>query len=218
MKKDDGNARQWPWLTPERLSAFTDGVLAIIITILVLGIEVPQDADATLQGVLSLLAKLEHDVLVYFLSFFLILTYWLQHYILFHYVKRVNRALVFWNGAFLFLLSLSPFTTGLAGAYRGIPLADAVFGVNYCLCGLAFFGMWRYCVRNPHLLDRPVAPEVQRNMDRRVLAAPLLSLAGIFVALIDFHLAALVFLSIPFVYARHSLIDTRWRVEDQENA
>ena len=125
IHKDD--AKRTPWLTVERLGAIADGVIAIIITILVLGIEVPESHDFKAEGAVSLVQKFARDIMVYLLSFALIWVYWLQHHVIFHYVARTDRPLVFFNGLFLFLLSLSPFTTKLAGTYRGETFAEVVF-------------------------------------------------------------------------------------------
>ena len=209
-----GDSRPAPWLTVERLGAFTDGVIAIIITILVLEIHVPPGHDFAEEGVLSFLKEIEDEIKVYLLSFVLILAYWLQHHVMFHYIARTDRPLILLNGAFLFLLSLSPFTTAMAVEYRGVPVAETIFAATYFLSGLLFFGMWRYATRSAQLLHHPIDADVRRSMDRRILLAPVLSLLGILVGLIDFHLAGLVFLSIPLFYLRHWVVDSSWPTTD----
>lgn len=208
---ETNTVRAEPWLTADRLGAFTDGVIAIIITILVLKIEVPHDHDFAREGTLSFLIKIEHHVLIYLLSFFLILTYWLLHYVLFHYVVRTDRVLLFCNGVFLFLLSLSPFTMEIAGTYEGVPTMEALFGLNYCLSGMVFFAMWRYAATKGNLLRQPMDSSVRRTIDRHILVAPLLSLAGMIVAAFSFRVAAFVYLAIPLFYLRKEIIDARWR-------
>lgn len=201
-----------PWLTAERLGAFTDGVMAIIITILVLEIDIPRDYDFAEQGVGTFLETLGLEVRIYLISFLLIGTYWLLHHVLFHYVVRVNRAFIAWNCLFLFLISLSPVTTDLAGEYRHVPVLQSVFGLNYMLSGVVFYVMWWYCTRNPYLLRRPVSPEVRRSMDIRLLIAPVLSLLGILVSTVSLPYGSLVFVAIPFFYLRHRLVDKSWNL------
>ena len=130
---------------------------------------------------------------------------------MFHYVARVDRTLIFLNGIFLFLLSLSPFMTELAGTYRGVHVVDTIFGFTYCFSGLAFYFMWRYATRNPHLLKKPMDPRVRRSMDRRVLVAPGLSLLGVLVSLISLPLGRLIFLAIPLFYLKNWIVDSGWR-------
>jgi uncharacterized membrane protein len=201
------------WLTVDRLSVFTDGVLAIIITILVLGIEVPKRGELGAQGLVAFLLRVEHDVVVYLLTFALIGSFWLQHHVLFHYVIRADRPLFFLNGLFLFLLSLSPFTTALAGEYRHSFIANTIFGLTFVLAGIVLFLMWRYCTAREYFLRKPIDPAVRRSMDRRILVAPAISLVGIGMAMIDFHLSALMYLIIPAFYIKHWVVDTNWQSE-----
>jgi len=208
-----GGVKPEPWLTAERLGTFTDGVIAIVITILVLEVHVPKGYDFASEGIFSFLREIEHEATGYFLSFFLILVYWLQHHVMFHYVARTDRKLILLNGVFLFLLSFSPFTTAMAAEYRGVPIVDAIFGVNYFLSGVMFLLMWRYATRNAHLLHKPIDAIVLRSMDRRILVAPALSLLGIVVAFFNFYAAACIYISIPFFYLRHWVVDTSWRTE-----
>ena len=214
MSDTKPNGKRAAWLSPERLGAITDGVVAIIITILVLGIEVPKGHEFARDGTLAFLRQVEHEVIVYCLSFFLIGTFWLQHHVMFHYISRTNRTMIGLNGLFLFMLSLSPFTTALASEYRDVPLANVIFGLTYFLSGLTFFAMWRYCAAGNRHLRRPIDPAVARSMSRRILVAPALSLLGILVMSVNFHAGALVYISIPLFYARHWLIDSSWRGKD----
>ena len=205
--------RKMPWLTAERLGAFTDGVVAIIITVLVLEIEVPTDHDFASEGMWAFLLKIEREVQIYLISFLLIGTYWLLHHVLFHYVARVNRTFIAWNGLFLFLLSLSPFTTELAGEYRDVPIMQSIFGVNYLLSGVVFYVMWWYCSRNPYLLRRAFDSRVRRSMEIRLLVAPALSLLGILVSMVSLRYGSLVFVCIPLFYLRHWIVDTSWNTD-----
>ncbi len=212
MPKDD--VKRVPWLTVERLGTINDGVIAIIITILVLEIQVPEGHDFGAEGASSLMHKMSRDIMMYLLSFSLIGVFWLQHHVIFHYVARTDRTFVFLNGLFLFLLSLSPFTTKLAGTYRGVKFAEVVFGINLLLSGVMLLVMWRYVVRKQDLLRKPVAIAVVRSMSRRIMIAPVVILLGMAVSTFNFHLAALMYFSIPLFYLRHWLVDTSWQSQE----
>ena len=212
MPKND--VERVPWLTVERPNSNWARRLATPFPILVLEIKVPEAHDFGAEGVVSLMQKVSRDIMVYLLSFSLIGVFWLQHHVMFHYVARTDRAFVFFNVIFLFLLSLSPFTTELAGEYRGIRPAEALFGVNLLLSGVMLLVMWRYLVRNEYLLRKPVSVAVVRSMSRRILIAPLVILLGIAVSAFNFHLGALVYFSMPLFYLKHWLADTSW--QDQE--
>jgi uncharacterized membrane protein len=202
-----------PWLTVERLGAICDGVIAIIITLLVLEIKVPEGHDFSAGGVVSFMHKASRDIMVYLLNFALIGMFWLQHHVIFHYVHRTNRVFIFLNGLFLFLLSLSPFSTSLVGTYRGVKPAEFVFGVNFLLSGLTLLVIWRYLAKNETLQRKPIPMRVVRSMSRRIMIAPIVILVGMFVSLINFHVAALIYFTAPAYYLKHWLVDTSWQDE-----
>jgi uncharacterized membrane protein len=105
-----------------RMEAFSDGVIAIIITIMVLELKVPQGADlAALRGLLPVLAS-------YILSFVYVAIYWNNHHHLLHACERINGAIMWANMHLLFWLSLIPFVTRWAGDHRDASLPAALYG------------------------------------------------------------------------------------------
>jgi uncharacterized membrane protein len=104
-----------PTMTTTRLEAFSDGVLAIVITIMVLEIRVPHESDP--QTLLPLIPIL----LSYVLSFIYIGIYWNNHHYLLHTLKRVNGSILWANLHLLFWLSLIPFATGWMGRNHFAP-------------------------------------------------------------------------------------------------
>src|SRR5262245_21283526 len=97
-------------MNKERLNAFSDGVIAIIITIMVLELKVPHDTD------LASLAKLTPIFLSYVWSFIYVASYWNNHHHMMHACERVDAAILWANMHLLFWLSLIPFATGWMGA------------------------------------------------------------------------------------------------------
>jgi uncharacterized membrane protein len=115
-----------------RLEAFSDGVLAIIITIMVLELHVPHgDTLAALQGLLP-------KVLNYLLSFIYVGMYWNNHHHMLHTVHRVNGATLWANLHLLFWLSLLPFVTGWMGENPTSPLPTALYGCVLLMAGVAY--------------------------------------------------------------------------------
>jgi uncharacterized membrane protein len=214
-RNDAANA---PWLTLDRLGALTDGIIAIIITILVLEIHVPEGHDFGADGVLSFMQKSARDIMVYLLSFSLIGAFWLQHHVMFHYVARTNRTFIYLHLLFLFLLSLSPFSTALAGEYRGVAPAEVLFGVNFLLSSLLLLVMWRYAIGKQDLLRKPVGAAVARSMSRRIMITPALISLGMIVSTVNFHVAALLYFSVPLCYLRHRLLDTSWQGSETQGS
>ena len=116
-----------------RLEAFSDGVIAIIITIMVLELKVPH--GATLADLIPLLPVF----LSYFLSFTYIAIYWNNHHHLFQVVKHVNGPTLWANIHLLFWLSLVPFVTTWSGENHFAPTPVAAYGFILFMAGLSYF-------------------------------------------------------------------------------
>jgi uncharacterized membrane protein len=115
-----------------RLEAFSDGVIAIIITIMVLEMKVPHGPE------LAAIAPLVPVFLSYVLSFVFIGIYWNSHHHMLHTAHRVNGKILWANIHLLFWLSLVPFTTGWMGENHFAPAPTALYGVVLLLAGVAY--------------------------------------------------------------------------------
>jgi uncharacterized membrane protein len=123
---------QQPLIGKQRLEAFSDGVIAILITIMVLELKIPHASTwAALQPVLPVF-------LVYALSFVFLGIYWNNHHHMFHLVEQVNGSILWANMNLLFWLSLVPFVTGWMGENSFAPLPTAAYGVVLLLAGIAY--------------------------------------------------------------------------------
>jgi len=116
-----------------RLEAFSDGVLAIIITIMVLELKVPHGDD------LSALGPLLPVFLSYVLSFIFVGIYWSNHHHLLHAVRHVNGSILWANLHLLFWLSLVPFVTGWMGENHFAAVPTATYGVVLLMAGVAYY-------------------------------------------------------------------------------
>ena len=115
-----------------RLEAFSDGVIAILITIMVLELKVPHGTDWTrCEPLLPVF-------LTYVLSFVYLGIYWNNHHHMLHAAERINGAILWANLHLLFWLSLVPFVTGWMGENHFAPLPTAVYGVVLLMAGVAF--------------------------------------------------------------------------------
>ena len=123
-----------------RLEAFSDGVLAIIITIMVLGLEPPQDAT------LGALTSLVPAFLNYVLSFVYVGIYWNNHHHLLHTVDRVTGRILWANLHLLFWLSLLPFATAWMGQNHTAALPTALYGVVLLFAALAYALLQAACI------------------------------------------------------------------------
>src|SRR6476661_3228567 len=116
-----------------RLEAFSDGVIAVLITIMVLELKAPHGAD------LETLRPLLPAFLTYVLSFVYIGIYWNNHHHMLHACDGINGAILWANLHLLFWLSLVPFTTGWMGENHFAPVPNAVYGVNLLAAAIAYY-------------------------------------------------------------------------------
>jgi uncharacterized membrane protein len=137
-------------LNKGRLEAFSDGVLAIIITIMVLELKVPQGATLfALQPLVPIFAS-------YTLSFVFIGIYWNNHHHLFQAVHRINGKVLWANMHLLFWISLIPFTTSWMGENEFVSWPVAFYGISLWMSGLAYFILVRTLLAI-HPEDSPLA-------------------------------------------------------------
>lgn len=120
-----------------RLEAFSDGVLAIIITIMVLEMKVPH--EASLVALVPLVPVLSS----YVLSFVYLGIYWNNHHHLLHAARRVSGSILWSNLHLLFWLSLVPFVTGWMGENHFAPVPTALYGVVLLMAALAYWVLQR---------------------------------------------------------------------------
>jgi uncharacterized membrane protein len=121
-------------MTKARLEAFSDGVIAILITIMVLELKVPEHDGADWHALQPLLPVF----LAYVLSFIFVGIYWNNHHHLLHACTKVNGKVLWANLHLLFWLSLVPFVTHWMGRNHNAPLPTAIYGVVLLFAGIAF--------------------------------------------------------------------------------
>ncbi len=154
-----------------RLEAFSDGVFAIIITIMVLELKVPHGDD------LHALAPLLPVFISYVLSFVFVAIYWNNHHHLLHAVHKINGAILWANIHLLFWLSLIPFTTAWMGENNFTTLPVAAYGVVLFMCGLAYF-LLATCLVHHHgkdsILGRALGMDIKGRVSLVIYAVAIL--------------------------------------------
>lgn len=139
-----------------RLEAFSDGVLAIIITIMVLEMKVPHGTDwQTLSGLLPVFFS-------YVLSFIYVGIYWNNHHHLLHAVKHVSGGVLWANLHLLFWLSLFPFVTGWMGENHFAPLPTALYGVALLMAAISYW-ILVHCIIKADGKDSLVASAIGKD-------------------------------------------------------
>ena len=129
-------------MNTDRLSAFSDGVIAILITIMVLELKVPHGADLTaLSGVVPVF-------LVYVLSFVVLGIYWNNHHHMFQLTDRITGGILWANLHLLFWLTLLPFVTGWMGENHFAPIPTALYGAELMMAGVAYYILEHVIIRS----------------------------------------------------------------------
>ena len=178
-------------MSKARLEAFSDGVIAIIITIMVLELRPPE--GATLES----LGDLWPTFSAYVLSFSLLGTYWANHHHLLQTARTVNGLVLWANLHLLLWLSLFPFGTAWVGDSHFAPVPVAVYGLFLLLAALAYYGLVRALIRTPGQAPA-LAEAVGRDIKGKI--SPLLFAVAIPVALVAPLLALAIYLAVVIIW------------------
>ncbi len=175
----------------ERLAAFSDGVIAIIITIMVLELKVPQGTDW------NALASVLPTFLTYVLSFVYIGIYWNNHHHMLHTVRRVNGAILWANMHLLFWLSLIPFATGWMGQNHFARLPTALYGVSLLLPAIAYYLLQRVIIAHQGT-QGALAAALGKDIKGKM--SPLLYLLGILLAFVQPWMSHAVYVLVALIW------------------
>jgi uncharacterized membrane protein len=194
-------------LTTTRLEALSDGVLAIVITLLILSFA---DASQGIAGspnlssreVMEYLVGLWPHFLGYALSFVLIAAYCLLHHWVFHYIRRADHGLIWLNMLFLMSVSFLPFPTDLLAEciLHESNVVVVFYGLSHTVAGVSLAAIWMYASWNRRLLADNVDPETVRTVLRTVLAAPALYTLGAALSLFSSAASIVVYAIVPLIY------------------
>ena len=168
-------------LAKDRIEALADGIFAVAMTLLVLDIKSPENREfETAADLVNYLVALEHSFAMYAISFFVLAIFWIWHHLLFHFVRHVDRRLLWLNVGFLLLVTFVPFSTDLLGDHGHLMLPVLVYGANLLALGSLLALQLRYLVASPGLAAADLTAAVVRNIWRDLSlygAVPLVSMA-----------------------------------------
>ncbi|HUB99836.1 MAG TPA: TMEM175 family protein [Solirubrobacterales bacterium] len=145
-------------MNTNRLEAFSDGVFAIAITLLVLEIQIPEPGSGRLSHEL---AAQWPSYAAFFISFLTIGIIWINHHAMLRRLARADHSILIWNLFLLMTVSILPFTTALMAQYlkesEGESLAAGIYAGSFLLMGVVFAGMQRHILfRRPELLEEEI--------------------------------------------------------------
>jgi uncharacterized membrane protein len=185
-------------MSSTRLEAFSDGVLAVIITIMVLELQPPPGPD------LTALAKLVPKLLIYVLSFTFIAMYWNNHHHLLRATRRISGGVMWANLHLLFWLSLVPVVTAWVGLYDYGHLPAAAYGAMGFLAGVAYYilTLTIRAVNKDTRIDELLGRDIKGKVSVVLYAL------GI----------ALAFIAPPLAYGAYALVAIMWFIPDRRLA
>src|SRR5690349_8042312 len=183
-------------MTKTRLEAFSDGVIAILITIMVLELKVPHGKSW------EELHPAVFTLLLYAMSYIYIGIYWNNHHHMLHVVQHVNGAVLWANLHLLFWLSLLPFVTAWSGENHFAPVPIALYGVVLLMAGIAYYILTRFLVR---LHGRHSALAMAVGKDTKAILSVVVYAAAIPLAFVNQWVA----------FALYSCVTLGWFIPDR---
>ena len=183
-----------------RIEAFSDGVIAVAITLLILDVHVPNVQTGLLQALLNQWPT----YLGYVTSFLVITIFWANHHNMFRHIQQVDYALLIINAFFLMCIAFIPFATALLTKYITSPTnqhtAAIVYGATLLLNGMLFNTIWWYAVWKRRLVRRDLGAQAMHRITKGYLfGLPFWALA-IVLSLINVELSLAFFILIDLIY------------------
>ena len=179
-------------MTKTRLEAFSDGVIAIIITIMVLELKVPHSTEW------EVIKPLVPILLSYILSFFFLGIYWANHHHLIHTIKGVNSSILWANLHLLFWLSLLPFGTAWMGEAGFDKTSVIIYAVLATMCGLAYYILLMAITKkekdNEHMQD------ILKKQSKKGILSNILYMLAIPIAFIHPYAACAIFIGVALMW------------------
>lgn len=211
-------------LRPHRLSgtsrtdAYSDGVFAIIATLLILELKIPHLEVHSAAAVWQALDALAPKFLSFAVSFFTITIFWVNHHQFFHHITHSDWKLMWLNSHLLFWLTVLPFTTAFLGDYPDQSVVIALYATNLSLASLAFTMMGHYVFFRGKLVDPSVSMEFRKREWRRSFFAVAAFALTAVLAFVQVTAAFVLLALLPFLFVIPGLLRPATEDEPQQSA
>jgi uncharacterized membrane protein len=185
-------------ISKNRLETLVDGIFAIAMTLLVLGINPPRPQDALAQSVLpGMIESLVPQVFLFIVAFLVLALFWLGHHRQFHFVHHIDPPLLWINILILITIVFVPFSTDLAGDYPAVTDAVLLFHANIFIVGLLFSLQWHHIRRHGHLCEPVPDKAIMHAWFYRSMLVPVIATIGGILSLFDPPVSLLVYILLP---------------------
>jgi uncharacterized membrane protein len=197
-------------ISKNRLETIVDAIFAFAMTLLALGIEVPNvlagQAAAELPAYIQ---KLLPQFILFVIAFLVLITFWIEHHRQFHYLRIIDPTILSLNVAILIFIVLIPFTTDVAGNYDRVEIAVILFHVNILLIGALFVAHWKYISLSSHLCDTEFDAASQKKRFWILATIPIIAFLGVGISFFSpaysllVYLLALIIIVIRWKFSLH---------------
>ena len=191
-----------------RIEAFSDAIIAIAMTILILEVHVPQLSDTSTASVIQGLMEVLPHFLSFALSFVTLAVIWVNHHTFFHSLRGTDGALQWYNNNLMFWVCVIPFVTAFLGAHPFVPIVVALYGVVMALMAGAFSLMVHYVFFRTDLLPESISLRARTMEARRSLVGVSLYALSIPLALFAPTLSLILFAAVILIYLLPNPFDT----------
>lgn len=190
------------YFSKTRVEAFSDGIFAIIVTLLVLEIKVPEiHQENSTSELLKALTHLLPKFISWIISFMILCVVWVNHHRIFEQLKGVTHGTFWLNANLMLWCSFVPFPTALMGDYMDNSISLSIFGVVMAMVAMSFTFMRFHLLRNPaSLQDSTDVKHFRVATTRSLFFGPLLYLAGASLGFIHPYLALSIYIFIPIYF------------------
>jgi uncharacterized membrane protein len=188
-------------ITSSRLEGFSDGVIAIIITLMVLEIRIPKiDVRLSSRDALHHLFPIIPQLVAYALSFVMLGVLWVNHHQFFRQCKFIDRPIMWYNLNLLLWMCLIPIPTAFLGTNFQMPLAAVLYGSIMFMCAVSFAFMREYVFRHPEVLIEHISIAHKRKLRLKIRISMALYLISIFASFLSVYISYAIFILVPSMY------------------
>jgi uncharacterized membrane protein len=185
-------------ISKARLETLVDGIFAIAMTLLVLGISPPKPQESLAQAILpGMITNLAPQVFLFIVSFLVLALFWLGHHRQIHFVHQIDPVLLWINILILIAIVFIPFSTDVAGDYPAVTDAVLLFHANMFVVGILFSVQWHYIRRHEHLCKPVPEKSVMHAWSCHSMLIPAIAVIGGLLSFFNPPISLLVYLGFP---------------------
>jgi uncharacterized membrane protein len=195
----------------QRLTQLADGVFAIVMTLLILDLKVPNLPSSVPDSILNgQLRALLPNFASFFLSFVLTGIYWVGHHVQFLFIRRTDRTHLWINLFFLLTIAIIPFSAAVLGKFGLHILPVMWYGGNILLAAFGLHMSWLFATRGRRLVDEDIDPLVVRRVGERLIFAYVTYGVAMLLAFVNPKISLVMYLILPIFFIVPGALDRHW--------